>query len=141
MSTRVAADAEAIAIEILLANSDVTATFGDRIGTELDLTKAEELPKLRLTTVSTRGVVRRHLDAASIQLEAWAGSRIAAKTALEVARGALLEDNLEGTYPPHGVLTGTDNGVGPVPRPDPETSTPRWLCTVVLYCHPAPATP
>jgi len=139
MTTRVAADAEGIVIFILLDNVDVVAAVDDRIGTELDLTKPESLPALRISTVSTRSIARRQLDGVSVQLEAWHNSRIEAKDLLELARGALLEDGLEGHYPGLGVLSGIDDGTGPLPRPDPETDTARWLCTVVVYCHPAPA--
>jgi hypothetical protein len=144
MTTRVGANAEAIAVSILLANADVVAVFATRIGTELDLSKASSLPALRVSTVSTRPLVRRHLDGTSVQLESWATTRLEAKRNLELARGALLEDGLEGRYQAGspaqelGTLTGIDNGTGPVPRPDPETDTPRWLCTMVLYTYPTP---
>lgn len=148
MTTRVAADAEAICIAILLADADVTAIFGTRIGSELDLSGPEALPALRVTTVSTRPIVRRHLDGSSVQLESWSSSRLKAKQNLEVARGALLKDGLAGPYqhagPPItelGVLTGITDGTGPVPRPDPATDTPRWLTTMVVYAHPAPGVP
>lgn len=148
MTTRVAADPEAICIAILLNNPDVVAIFGTRIGSELNLADKATLPALRVTTVSTRPIVRRHLDGASVQLESWASSRLEAKQNLEVARGALLADGLEGGYqhpgPPVlelGVLTGIDDGTGPVPRPDPVTDTPRWLTTMVVYAHPAPGVP
>lgn len=145
---RIAADAEGIVIAILLDTTEVTDVFGTRIGSELDLSEAADLPALRVNTVSTRPIVRRHLDGSSIQLESWGTSRLTAKQNLEVARAAVLADNLEGVYehagPPVtelGVLTGITEGTGPVWRPDPVTDTPRWLTTVVVYAHPPAGVP
>lgn len=145
---RIAADAEGICIAILLDTTEVTDIFGSRIGSELNLGDAAQLPALRVTTVSTRPIVHRHLDGSSVQLESWASSRLAAKQNLEVARAALLADGLEGVYEhagppvtPLGVLTGIINGTGPVPRPDPATDTPRWLTTVVVFAHPPAGVP
>lgn len=149
MTLRTAADAEGIVIAILLDTPEVTNLFTtEKIGTELDLSKPARLPALRVTTVNTRAIVRRHLDGTSVQLESWATSRLAAKNNLEVARAAVLAENLEGPYqdagPPItnlGVLTGITDGAGPVWRPDPITNTPRWLTTIVVYAHPPPGVP
>jgi len=148
MTLRLAADAEGIAIAILLDTTEVTDIFDTRIGSELDLSDPAGLPALRVTTVNTRAIVRRHLDGSSVQLESWATTRLAAKQNLEVARAALLADGLEGVYEhagppvtPLGVLTGIENGAGPVPRPDPRTDTPRWLTTMVVYAHPPAGVP
>lgn len=140
MTLRTPADPERIAIEILLANTDVTTIFGNRIGTELNLTDPAQLPALRVTTVSTRPIVKRHLDGGNVQVESWATSRTAAKDNLKVARAALLADGLEGIYT-GGVLTGIEEGTGPVPRPDPRTERPRWLTTFIVYAHPPVGVP
>lgn len=141
MVTRLAPDVEAIVNAYLLTRSELTDVVGTRIGTQLDLTGAAALPALRTGIVSTLGVVSRHLDAAGVQLEGWAADRITARDVCAIARAVLLEDgagSILGTHSGLGVVTGTEDGTGPRPQPDPQTETPRWLAVVIVYAHPLP---
>jgi hypothetical protein len=150
MTTIVLPDTEAIAVGYLLTRTEVTGLIGGppassaRIGSTLDLTGAAALPALRVTRVSTTSPVRRHLRAANVQLEAFAETPIEAQDLLETAVAVLHEDgagSIIGTHPGLGVVDGVDEAIGPRPQPDPETDTPRWLGSVIIYAHPIPPPP
>lgn len=130
------ADAEAIAAAILAAAPPVTA-YTTRIGTELDLTDPASLPALRVTAIGGTAPVPHRLDGVSLQLEAWASSRLTARDLLYTARAVLLSRDIVGVYP-YGVVTGSADGQLPRPLPDPATDLPRWLCTVTVFVHPLP---
>lgn len=141
MVTRVLPDAEAIAIGYLLTRAEVTDLCAQRIGTELNLTKPELLPALRVRRIGSTTPVRRHLRAANVQLESFAAAELAAQDLLETAMAVLHEDgagSIIGTHPGLGVVTGVVDGIGARAQPDPETDRPRWLGSLIIYCHPAP---
>lgn len=148
MTIRTLPDTEAILIGYLLTRTEVTNLIGGppatsaRIGTLLDLGSDVNLPALRIRRVSTTTPVRRHLRAANIQIEAWAASEVAAQDLIETTLAVIHEDppgSLVGAWAGLGVITGVDDGIGPRPQPDPETDTPRWLASVIVYAHPIPA--
>lgn len=144
MATRVLPYVESMVITYLLTRTEVTNLVGGppassaRIGTELDLTSPASLPALRVRRISTTSPVRRHLRAGNCQLEAWASSETLAEEILETALGVLHEDGFPGTYAGLGVVTGVDDSLGSRPLPDPDTGTPRWLGSVIVYAHPIP---
>lgn len=141
MTTRVVPDAEAIAIAYLLTRTEVTSLVGDRLGTELNLAAPAQLPALRVGVISQTTAARRHLHVANLQVEAWSSSRIDASRIARTVVGVLTEDgagSIIGTHPGLGVVTATEEGIGPRPQPDPETQTPRFLATVLIYVHPEP---
>lgn len=141
MTLAPAPDVEAIVINYLLGRAEVTAIFGTRIGTELDLTGPAPLPALRIGTVGGVVGTPRRLDGTSIQLESWADDRITARDGLAATRAVLLEEgagSIVGTHAGLGVVTGTSDGQLPRPLPDPETDRPRWLCVLYVYAHPLP---
>lgn len=141
MATRTLPDVEAIVINYLLTRSEVTALTGTRIGTTLDLTQPAEVPALRIRRISTTTPVRRHLRRANLQLEAWADTELEAQDLSEIAHAVLLDEPWSsppgpvGVHP-EGVVTGVDESIGPRSQPDPDTSHPRWLSSVIVSCHP-----
>lgn len=144
MTVRVLPDSEALAIAYLRTVPEVVAIIGEQIGTSLDLTEDTALPALRLTRVSTRLVVPRHFRTASVQLEAFALTELAAQDLCELAWAALFEPEFVGVIldseaDPLGVVTGVSDSLGPRRLPDPDTDTPRWLAVVQIHAHPAPA--
>lgn len=132
---RVLPDAEALVVNYLLAVPEVVAVVDDRIGTELP--DAEVYPALVVTRVPSLQAVRRHLDAAEIQVDAWADTRTEASDLARTAHAALLvmvgefDDGLGG-----GVVTGVDetNGLGWLP--DQATDRPRFFFQMTVYVHP-----
>jgi hypothetical protein len=135
---RVLPDTEAVAVAYLRTVVEVSAIVGDRIGTTLDLTEDTDLPALRLTRVSARTIARRHLRGSNVQLEAFAVDELAAQDLCELAWAALFEPELVGTWAGLGVVTGVDPALDPRSFQDPDTETPRWLASVVIYAHPVP---
>lgn len=146
MTVRVLPDTEAMAIAYLLTRTEVTDLVGGappaaRIGTQLDLTSDAALPALRLRRASTTTPVRRHLRAGNVQLEAWAVDELTAQDLCETAVAALHEDDANGfpgVFAGLGVVTGVEDAIGPRSQPDPDTDTPRWLASVLVYAHPLP---
>ena len=130
-------DVEAIVLDYLLSVTDVTDVFTDEIGTHLDGTvDAQPLPALKFTQISTIVATHRRLTGYLFQLEAWAGSKVAAFDAMAPVSAAMLdEEAIVGVYAGLGVVTGTESGVGPRPLPDPETGTPRYVHDVRVYAR------
>lgn len=142
MTTRILPDTETIVVDYLLTRTEVTDLVVDRIGTLLDLTGSPELPLLRIQRAASSMIERRHLRAGNVQVEAWGNSMLQAQDLLETTMAVLLEDgpgSIIGTHDPHGVVTATEESLGPRPFPDPETLTPRWTGSVLVYAHPIPA--
>lgn len=144
MVTKVLPDTEAIAIAYLLTRPEVTDLVGGppasdaRIGSTLDLTKDTALPALRVSRIGTTSPVRRHLRAGNVQLEAFAVDTVTAQDLLETAVAVLHEEAFPGVFAGLGVVTGVVEAIGPRPQSDPDTDTPRWLGSVVIYAHPEP---
>ncbi len=138
MTVRVLPDTEALAIAYLKTVAEVVTLVGDQLGTSLDLTEDTALPALRITRVSTRLVARRHFRAGNVQLEAWALDELKAQDLAELAWAALFEPDFVGSWAGLGVVTGVDDALGPRSFPDPDTDTPRWLASVIIYAHPLP---
>jgi len=130
-------DVEAIVLDYLLSVTDVTDVFTAEIGTHLDGTvDAQPLPALKFTQISTVVATHRRLTGYLFQLEAWAGSKVAAFDAMAPVSAAMLdEEAIVGVYAGLGVVTGTESAVGPRPAPDPETGTPRYLHDVRVYAR------
>lgn len=132
---KVLPDAEALVVNYLLSVSEVEAVVDDRIGTELP----DEVfyPYLVVSRVPSLQAVRRHLDAAEIQVDAWAETKAEANDLARTAHAALLDmsgtldDGLGG-----GVVTGVDETVGIGWLPDPSTDRPRYLFQMTVYMHP-----
>lgn len=141
MTVRVLPDTEALAVTYLLTVPEVTAIVDARIGTSLDLTEDTDLPALRITRASARVIAPRHLRASNVQLEAFATVELTAQDLCELAYAALFEDGDTGfvrTWAGLGVVTGVADALGPRNFPDPDTETPRWLGSVIVYAHPLP---
>lgn len=127
-------DVEAVLVAYLLDRAELAASAG-RISTVL----ASELPAIRLGVISMTTPTARRLDASSVQVEAWAADRIAARDLAAAARAVLLDDTATGpvgVWAGLGVITAVEEGLGLRPLPDPETETPRWVFTVAVYAHP-----
>ena len=136
-------DVQAIAIGYLLGRSELTDVVGQRIGSKLDVTKAAALPAVRVLHASTVVATARRLDATTLDVECWSTDAIEARDVCALARALLLDESAAGpvgTHPGRGVVTGVVASVGPRPFPDPETATPRWLSSLIVYAHPLPAT-
>jgi hypothetical protein len=138
MSVRVLPDTEALAIAYLLTVPEVEAIASDRIGSTLDVTAPTELPALRVTRVSARLLVARHFRAGNVQLEAFATSDLAAQDLCETAWAALFEPAFSTVWAGLGVVTGVSDALSPRSFQDPDTGTPRWLGSVIVYAHPVP---
>jgi hypothetical protein len=135
-------DVQAIAIGYLLGRAELTSLVDTRIGSQLDVTKAANLPAVRVLHASTTVATTRRLDASTLDVEAWSTDAIEARDICALARALLLDESAAGpvgTWPTFGVVTGVVASVGPRPFPDPETATPRWLSSLIVYAHPLPA--
>ena len=157
MATRKLPDVEYVVTQYLLRRSEVTDICGQQIGTQLDLTKDAALPAVRIRRVSLTTPVPRHLRAANMQFESWAADELAAQDLAETVQAVMLDeldadDSIIGNWPAvpdvdprknfdGAVVTGTTEAIGPRPQSDPDTDTPRWLSSVVIFCHPVLGSP
>lgn len=134
MPLAVLADAELVAITYLRSVAEVSAIVGTRVFWEIP--NAPTWPLLRVTRIGGTASVPRRLDAARLQLEAWASTKGAATTLARTAQAAMWE--ARGTHA-GAVISGVDDSLGLQWIPDDSSSPPRprVLWSQILYLHPA----
>ena len=134
MPLAVMADAELVVVTYLKSHDDVTALVGNRVITELPA--APIFPLLRVIRIGGLSPAPRRLDAAHLQVEAWAATQETARLVAATAQAALWE---AGNATNNGaVITGVDNTLGLSWSPDPPSNRPRYLFSMYVYSHPIP---
>lgn len=139
MTTRVLPDVEEAVVAYLLAAPALVLLVEDRIGTTLDVTQKTELPAVRVRRVATTTIVRRHLEAANLQFESYAGSDLAAYDLARLVEGLVDDDTAAGLIGAHGpvVITAVNTSLGLFASADPVTGRPRYIFGRNVYNHPA----
>lgn len=134
MPLDVLADAELVAVAYLRQQSDVAALVGARVSTELPANPT--YPLLKVTRIMGVPAVPRRLDAAYLQVEAYADTKAQARLLAATAHAALWAAT--GAHA-GAVITGASDalGLGWVPDPAFTPPKPRYLFAVTLYAHPA----
>lgn len=128
-------DAELLVVEALRDDPDVAAIIGSRVYTALPPNPT--FPLARIIRVSgARPWPPRHVDAARIQIDAWADTKRDAWLLIDTLLAAAAA--LPGTHD-EGVVTAVEHAVGPAWTPDAETGTARYVADVVVYSHPRPS--
>lgn len=137
MTLHILVDVERLVIQYLLGVSEVTAMVGTRVGSRKD----KPYPRLTVTRVGgSPGAIPAHLDAARIQVEAWApaesdgGGKGLASSIARTASAAMYDmvnASLEGA-----VVTDVRCVLGPIWVPDPVTHLPRYLLDFIVRVHP-----
>lgn len=127
-------DAEALVSQYLRDQDSIEALVDERVYTALP--KSPEWPLLMVRRVSGAPVTSRplHLDAAVLQLDAYAETKKQAQTLVETARSELAE--LEGTHD-LGVVSGVLFGpMSWLPDGDYTPAKPRYVADVTVFVHP-----
>jgi hypothetical protein len=130
------ANAEALVTEYLRDDPAVSALVAARVYTVIPSGNAS-WPLLRVVRIGGVPAFSRplHLDRASLQIDAFGGSKAQALTLADTARMALSEIDL--AMHSEGVVTGIEFGpLAYVPDPDFEPAKPRYLFDVTLTLHP-----
>lgn len=137
MTLRLLADVEKLVIQHLLTYMELEALVGDRIGSRKD----GPYPRLTITRLGgSAGPIPAHLDAARIQVEAWAdhakdgGGKKAANDVARTAQAAMYE--MVNVSHEEGVVTDVQCILGPSWVPDPVTERPRYLLDFIVRVHP-----
>ena len=126
-------DAERLVGDWLRSHADITAIVANRVATEV-LAR----PCLKLGRIGGVPVVRQHLDAARLQLDAYASNRGGARDLAVRAQAAL--HAMPAASHALGVVTGVDDDLGLTWSPDPDLNDgPRFVFGVTVYLHPLPA--
>jgi hypothetical protein len=129
----VLADAELVVTTYLRNQPDVFALVGTQVSTELPASPV--FPLLRVSRIGGTPAVPRRLDAAHLQIEAWATTKATARNVAATAHAALWA---AGNATNNGaVITGVDDTLGLSWLPDPVTGRPRYIFGVAVYIHPA----
>jgi len=142
MSLHVAADAERIASTYLRSVPEVAALVGSRVYTEMPK-RSRAWPLVRLVRVGGGQVTTpAHLDAATLQVDVWGGSKFEARQAAATVAAAFEALN-QAAYAMHdGVVTGAAVGAFRYDLDnDFEPGRPRYLFDVTFYTHPAQPVP
>lgn len=98
--------------------------------------KDPTFPLIVVERIGGTPAIRQRLDAATVQVSVWGGTKSQAHDAAQAARVALLE--LEGTAvtdPVAAFVTAVDDAGGMIWLPDPLTGRDRYLFTVSVYAH------
>lgn len=135
MTVELMPNVEALVSAFLRAQPEMIAIVDDRIYTVLP--GAVTYPAVRVNQYDEGNVTSRPLWAvrASIQIEAWGGSKDQAFSILATAQ-ACISERIEGVYS-QGVVTGVEWG-GRRDLPDPSFSPakPRWMVSAYITAHP-----
>jgi hypothetical protein len=129
-------DAEAVLGRYLRGHEAVNALVGQRVSSALP--DRPTWPYVRLVRIGGRPVVARHLDAANVQVEAWAdtgGNGRALAWLVAATVHAVLHEAPEVAHV-GAVITGVSDTLGFSWAPDDLTNRPRWLFAVTVYLHP-----
>jgi hypothetical protein len=137
LTLHVMADVERMVIQYLLTVDEVTDLVGEEIGSRKD----KPYPRLTVTRVGgSPGPIPAHLDAARIQVEAWApkpsdgGGKSSANEIARVAQAAMY-DMVNASHE-DGVVTDVECASGPLWVPDPITALPRYILDFIVRVHP-----
>jgi hypothetical protein len=130
---------EAVVIAALKAETDLDATFGDRIATKLDEDRGYPFLTAHASTGGTRPD-ERWLAARTVEFAVWGehGSEPALEVAANLAESVVL--GLSGFYASPGVdayITGVEPVLGPRNVADPATGRPRYIFEARVFVHPA----
>lgn len=134
MVLRLLPDTEALTVDYLLAHTSVAALVGTRVTTELP---AEPIfPCITVSLVANEERVRKHFDAALVQVLAWGERKADASLLIRTTRAALHE--MPDADHDRGVVTAVVTLAGPRWLPDDSVAPPqpRYHCDVAVYLHP-----
>lgn len=137
-------DAEAVAVAYLNQDDDFVALAGGpKASTNLPRDWAPEPDgdpvRLRVTRVGGPIDLRDpvgHLDAARLQLEAFAATDDEASALCRLARARLVVIATSTFTYPGAAINGARKDAGPQRRDDPTTSIECYFGTVILFVHP-----
>jgi hypothetical protein len=119
---------EALTVHYLLAHSDVSALVGQRVVTVLP--NNPTFPLVRLFRIGGIPPLRKVLDEASLQVEAWADRKTQAYTLAATAQAALWD--MAGVYA-EGVVADVRSTLGLSYLPDPVLNEkPRYVFGVAV---------
>lgn len=141
MSTQLLPDVESMVIAYLADHADVDDLVDGRV-------YAEPFDRVTWPFVTVRrigGRVTNHhwIDRAQIEVAGWAedhsgiSGRQAAHAICETAIAALHDMPMED---PQGAVVNVEDAGGPTSRPDPVTSSPRFVAEVFVTVHPPRST-
>lgn len=125
---------EAVLVGALKAETDLDATFSNRIATRLPAEPT--FPFLTLRRSGGFRPVERWLAAVTVEFEVWGGKdeEEATEVAADLAESVVLA--LQGDYA-SAVVTGVQPVLGPRNVGDPETGRPRYIFETRVFVHPA----
>lgn len=124
-------DVEQLVRNALAADTDIAALVDERIGTRIATDPT--YPFIVIRRVASRQVARRWLDGVRIQFDCYADTQKEAWTIAATIQAVITR--LVGVYP-EGIVTGSDEEIGPTYQPDPKTSKPRYIQDHRIYAHP-----
>jgi hypothetical protein len=133
MTLRVLPSIERLVVEYLRGSADVQALVNQRVSTALPTSPT--FPLVSVLLVSGEERVQRHLDAATIQVDAWGGTKDQADLLARTVRAVLLEmPRAHDTATVTAVIT----LVAPRWLPDEtsEPSRPRYTADYQIVYHP-----
>lgn len=124
---------EKLLVAALKAESELDATFGDRIATKLGTSPV--FPFLTLRRTGSFRPVEKWLVAATVEFEVWGDleTEPATELAANLAESVVL--GLSGAYA-SAVVTGVEPVLGPRNVGDPETGRPRYIFEARVFAHP-----
>jgi hypothetical protein len=126
-------DAELATIELLKLSESLAALVDGRIHARLP--QGVTYPAIRVQALGGVSLVRRHLDAATIQISAFgpATDKAALRNVIDAAREAL--DDAENVITSSAVVTGVDTAP-PIWLPDDQPQLSSYVLTAVVVVHP-----
>lgn len=137
MTVTLLPDVEKLVIGFLLDQDEVTDIAGTSVYSVLP--KDKDWPALRVTRFGGLPVLSRplHLDAATLQIDAFGGPKRQAWLLAETAR-AVMAERLPGSHD-EGQVTAVNFGAfAYVPDVTFDPAQPRYLFTATVYVHPLP---
>lgn len=132
MALDVLPDSQVIAVQHLIGVSEIAAIVSTRV--YRDLPQNPTYPLLRVFRIGGSPALQRRLDAASLQLEAWANTISDASGLARKAQAAMWE--LQSTVTPYGVVADVRDTLGLQYLPDPVTNKSRFIWGHELRARP-----
>lgn len=136
---RLLPDVEKLVIHYLLSVDELADLVDDRIGSRKD----GPFPRVTVTRLGgSAGPIPAHLDAARIEVEAWAnhakegGGKGSANLVARTAQAAMYE--MVNASHEEGVVTDVECVLGPSWVPDQVTDRPRYILSFIVRVHPIP---
>lgn len=136
MTVTLLPDAEQLLIGFLLDQAEVTAICSTRIYSVLP-NGLDTWPAVRVTRFGGSPVtnVPLHLDAPTLQVDAWGGSKATTHDLIETIR-AVVASRIAGTHD-EGVVTKAEFGpLNWLPDTTWDPARPRFSTDITLYTHP-----